>query len=97
MVLSLVCRGDIPFCTEECRREQIEMDEEMERKESSTPKKVGRRGRQWSPRRGLPRHGQGQSSPANTKNGSSETSSSCCASPSPKAKIRSLLYKINMA
>ncbi|KAF8651722.1 hypothetical protein HU200_063237 [Digitaria exilis] len=31
---------DIPFCTEECRREQIEMDEEMERKESSTPKKV---------------------------------------------------------
>nr|CAB3485559.1 unnamed protein product [Digitaria exilis] len=32
--------GDIPFCTEECRREQIEMDEEMERKESSTPKKV---------------------------------------------------------
>lgn len=43
MVLSLVCRGDIPFCTEECRREQIEMDEEMERKESSTPKKVATR------------------------------------------------------
>ncbi|XP_062186275.1 FCS-Like Zinc finger 2-like [Phragmites australis] len=35
-------RGDIPFCTEECRREQIEMDEEMERKES-TPKKVAPR------------------------------------------------------
>ncbi|CAL5015223.1 unnamed protein product [Urochloa decumbens] len=36
-------RGDIPFCTEECRREQIEMDEEMERKESGTPKKVAAR------------------------------------------------------
>nr|AGT16221.1 hypothetical protein SHCRBa_267_M24_R_460 [Saccharum hybrid cultivar R570] len=35
-------RGDIPFCTEECRREQIEMDEELERKES-TPKKVAPR------------------------------------------------------
>ncbi|GJN26612.1 hypothetical protein PR202_gb14556 [Eleusine coracana subsp. coracana] len=35
-------RGDIPFCTEECRREQIEMDEEMERKET-TGKKVGQR------------------------------------------------------
>uniref|UniRef100_A0A0A9DQA3 FLZ-type domain-containing protein n=1 Tax=Arundo donax TaxID=35708 RepID=A0A0A9DQA3_ARUDO len=32
-------RGDIPFCTEECRREQIDMDEEMERK-ASTSKKV---------------------------------------------------------
>lgn len=40
--LCLLCRGDIPFCTEECRREQIEMDEEMERKES-TPKKVASR------------------------------------------------------
>lgn len=40
--LCLLCRGDIPFCTEECRREQIEMDEEMERKES-TPKKVAPR------------------------------------------------------
>ncbi|CAN6236051.1 unnamed protein product [Urochloa humidicola] len=36
-------RGDIPFCTEECRREQIEMDEEMERKENGTPKKVAAR------------------------------------------------------
>lgn len=35
-------RGDIPFCTEECRREQIEMDEEMERKET-TSKKVAQR------------------------------------------------------
>ncbi|GJN01930.1 hypothetical protein PR202_ga19234 [Eleusine coracana subsp. coracana] len=35
-------RGDIPFCTEECRREQIEMDEEMERKDT-TSKKVGQR------------------------------------------------------
>lgn len=35
-------RGDIPFCTEECRREQIDMDEEMERKES-TSKKVAQR------------------------------------------------------
>ncbi|XP_066345745.1 uncharacterized protein [Miscanthus floridulus] len=35
-------RGDIPFCTEECRREQIEMDEEMEWKES-TPKKLAPR------------------------------------------------------
>jgi hypothetical protein len=51
MVLSLVCRGDIPFCTEECRREQIEMDEEMERKESSTPKKVAARAPVESPPR----------------------------------------------
>ncbi|OEL12903.1 hypothetical protein BAE44_0026078 [Dichanthelium oligosanthes] len=36
-------RGDMPFCTEECRREQIDMDEEMERKESSTTKKVAAR------------------------------------------------------
>lgn len=36
-------RGDIPFCTEECRREQMEMDEEMERKENSNPKKVAAR------------------------------------------------------
>ncbi|CAN6269052.1 unnamed protein product, partial [Urochloa humidicola] len=36
-------RGDIPFCTEECRMEQIEMDEEMERKESGTQKKVAAR------------------------------------------------------
>ncbi|PWZ37820.1 hypothetical protein Zm00014a_016056 [Zea mays] len=36
-------RGDIPFCTEDCRREQIEMDEEMERKESK-PKNVAPRG-----------------------------------------------------
>lgn len=43
MALSLVCRGDIPFCTEECRREQMEMDEEMERKENSNPKKVAAR------------------------------------------------------
>ncbi|KAJ1272430.1 hypothetical protein BS78_06G201000 [Paspalum vaginatum] len=35
-------RGDIPFCTEECRREQMEMDEELERKES-TPNKVAPR------------------------------------------------------
>ncbi|CAL5069623.1 unnamed protein product [Urochloa decumbens] len=35
--------GDIPFCTEECRREQIEMDEEMERKESGPQKKVAAR------------------------------------------------------
>ncbi|PAN39792.1 hypothetical protein GQ55_7G260200 [Panicum hallii var. hallii] len=44
-------RGDIPFCTEECRREQIEMDEEMERKESSTPKKVAARAPVESPPR----------------------------------------------
>lgn len=36
-------RGDIPFCTEECRTEQIEMDEEMERKESTQKKKVAPR------------------------------------------------------
>jgi hypothetical protein len=41
--LCLLCRGDIPFCTEDCRREQIEMDEEMERKESK-PKNVAPRG-----------------------------------------------------
>jgi hypothetical protein len=35
-------RGDIPFCTEECRMEQIEMDEEMERKET-TSKTVAQR------------------------------------------------------
>ncbi|KAG8065998.1 hypothetical protein GUJ93_ZPchr0004g40079 [Zizania palustris] len=33
-------RGDIPFCTEECRREQIEMDDELERREKNTSKKV---------------------------------------------------------
>jgi len=44
-------RGDIPFCTEECRREQIEMDEEMERKENNTPKKVAARAPVESPPR----------------------------------------------
>lgn len=33
-------RGDIPFCSEECRREQMEADEEVERKEKSTAKKL---------------------------------------------------------
>ncbi|RWV83766.1 hypothetical protein GW17_00054584 [Ensete ventricosum] len=28
----LMCRGDIPFCSEECRQEQIEMDEGKEKK-----------------------------------------------------------------
>jgi hypothetical protein len=35
-------RGDIPFCSEDCRREQIEMDEEIERKETPS-KKVAQR------------------------------------------------------
>lgn len=26
------CRGDTPFCSEECRQEQIEMDEAKEKK-----------------------------------------------------------------
>uniref|UniRef100_A0A0E0KUF6 FLZ-type domain-containing protein n=1 Tax=Oryza punctata TaxID=4537 RepID=A0A0E0KUF6_ORYPU len=37
-------RGDIPFCSEECRREQIEMDDEMDRKEKKNiSKKVAQR------------------------------------------------------
>lgn len=36
-------RGDIPFCSEDCRREQMEMDEEMERKEKNTSKKISPR------------------------------------------------------
>uniref|UniRef100_A0A0D9W8Q0 FLZ-type domain-containing protein n=1 Tax=Leersia perrieri TaxID=77586 RepID=A0A0D9W8Q0_9ORYZ len=32
-------RGDIPFCSDECRREQIEMDDEMERKEKKNVSK----------------------------------------------------------
>uniref|UniRef100_J3M0S8 FLZ-type domain-containing protein n=1 Tax=Oryza brachyantha TaxID=4533 RepID=J3M0S8_ORYBR len=37
-------RGDIPFCSEECRREQIEMDDEVERKETKNiSKKVAPR------------------------------------------------------
>ncbi|KAF0894510.1 hypothetical protein E2562_039436 [Oryza meyeriana var. granulata] len=37
-------RGDIPFCSEECRREQIEMDDEIERKEKKNiSKKVAPR------------------------------------------------------
>lgn len=43
LVLYLLCRGDIPFCTEECRTEQIEMDEEMERKESTQKKELAPR------------------------------------------------------
>ncbi|KAE8680321.1 hypothetical protein F3Y22_tig00111392pilonHSYRG00642 [Hibiscus syriacus] len=27
----LCCRGDTPFCSEECRQEQIDMDEAMEK------------------------------------------------------------------
>lgn len=37
-------RGDIAFCSEECRREQMEADEEMERKEkSASAKKLSQR------------------------------------------------------
>ncbi|KAL5216235.1 hypothetical protein ABZP36_007636 [Zizania latifolia] len=36
-------RGDIPFCSEECRLEQIEMDDEIERKEKNTSNKVAPR------------------------------------------------------
>ncbi|CAM0903167.1 unnamed protein product [Alopecurus aequalis] len=36
-------RGDIPFCSEECRREQMEADEDMERKEKNTTKKLSSR------------------------------------------------------
>lgn len=36
-------RGDIPFCSEECRREQMEADEEMERKEKGATKKLSPR------------------------------------------------------
>lgn len=36
-------RGDIPFCSEECRREQMEADEEVERKQKSTAKKLSAR------------------------------------------------------
>lgn len=28
------CRGDTPFCSEECRQEQIERDEEEEKKKN---------------------------------------------------------------
>jgi hypothetical protein len=38
-----VSRGDIPFCSEECRREQMEADEEVERKQKSTAKKLSAR------------------------------------------------------
>uniref|UniRef100_A0ACD5V5A6 Uncharacterized protein n=2 Tax=Avena sativa TaxID=4498 RepID=A0ACD5V5A6_AVESA len=36
-------RGDIPFCSEECRREQMDADEDMERKEKNTAKKLSAR------------------------------------------------------
>lgn len=37
-------RGDIAFCSEECRTEQIDADEEMERKEkSASAKKLSQR------------------------------------------------------
>ena len=37
-------RGDIAFCSEECRTEQMEADEEMERKEkSASAKKLSQR------------------------------------------------------
>jgi hypothetical protein len=41
--LFCLSRGDIPFCSEECRREQMDADEEMERKEKNTTKKLSLR------------------------------------------------------
>lgn len=50
--IDLICRGDTPFCSEECRQEQIDMDENNEKnrklssikdqkkKKSSSPSKA---------------------------------------------------------
>ncbi|RRT47229.1 hypothetical protein B296_00029290 [Ensete ventricosum] len=50
----LMCRGDIPFCSEECRQEQIEMDEGKEKKwklslEASSRKDSNKGGSPTSP------------------------------------------------
>ena len=61
----------------------------------AAPRRRWRRGRQWSPRRGLPRPGQGQSSPANTKNRKLRNELVVLCFPSPKPKIRSPLTSRN--
>ena len=52
----------------------------------AAPRRRWRRGRQWSPRRGLPRPGQGQSSPANTKNRKLRNELVVLCFPLPKTK-----------
>ena len=34
LIVCVNCRGDVPFCSEECRQEQIERDEAKEKKQS---------------------------------------------------------------